>query len=645
MHAYQRHGADLHVVLASGEVLILTGYFADGAPEGGRHLFVGSHGELHEVRLVDGGDDALLASYDAVAMDEKWSAYDDLVFLDLERIEPVVAALVAPFLGGFAGLGAAAGGAALVGSVLLGDDGGSDGGSAAPSVFDADVDRVVGGDIADTVVIAGDGDPGDSVVVTIGGVAREPIIDDDGMWTVTFGPDELPDDGIYEAVVEVTDPSGGVTSLEGPSVDIDTTPPNVEVLQGTQSVGGFENAEGHQDGVVIAGTGEAGATIDVEIQGTTYSTTANDLGQWTVSFTSDEIATGEYEADVIITATDARGNSTTITETLVVDTVAPDLAIGVTAEDDVVNAAEAANVLEVSGTAEAGASVEVTMQGVTGVVVADGNGNWSFSFDPATLPQGEYDAEVTAVATDAYGNSTTTTGTLHVDTTTFVTMDADQTGDGVINAAEQAAGATLTGTAEPGATVSVTMLGVTRTVTAETDGSWNAVFAASEVPAGEYDAAVSVSATDVAGNTETTTGSVAIDTETFVTLAPGWGGGDGIVNAAEADAGVTLAGTAEAGSQVQVTLAGVTRTATVDSAGNWAVEFESGSIPSGEYTSTATVVSTDSAGNSQPLRRRSRWTLFWAKWICPQTRSKLTIRSTPLSVTEVLKSQVPRRRG
>ena len=168
----------------------------------------------------------------------------------------------------------------------------------------------------------------------------------------------------------------------------------------------------------------------------------------------------------------------------------------------------------------------------------------------------------------------------------------------MINATEAQGGVTQTGTADPGAEVQVTLQGVTHTITADASGNWSSVFTEAEIPGGEYHAAVSVTATDVAGNTETTSGTVHVDTTTLVAFAPAQAGGDNIINAAEAQAGIALTGSAEAGSTVQVTLSGVTRIATVDANGNWSAVFEPGSLPGGEFDTVASVTSTDAAGNT-----------------------------------------------
>ena len=76
--------------------------------------------------------------------------------------------------------------------------------------------------------------------------------------------------------------------------------------------------------------------------------------------------------------------------------------------DDLINAAEAAGGITVSGTAEIGATL--TVNGVA--VPVDASGGWTTSVAPA----GDGPLTVTAVATDAAGNTATATHELTVDT-------------------------------------------------------------------------------------------------------------------------------------------------------------------------------------------------------------------------------------
>lgn len=180
-----------------------------------------------------------------------------------------------------------------------------------------------------------------------------------------------------------------------------------------------------------------------------------------------------------------------------------------------------------------------------------------------------------------------------------MTISADAiAGNDVVSAAEAAAGITLTGTTQPGSTVSVDVAGVTRTATVAADGNWTVTFAAGSLPNGSYDATATASATDAAGNLVTTTRDFRVDTETAVSIADTGAGTDGVLNAAERAAGI-ITGQAEPGSTaVAVTLNGVTHTATIAADGRWQVAVAAADLPTGERDLAMTVTATDHAGNS-----------------------------------------------
>ncbi|MEL7117052.1 MAG: Ig-like domain-containing protein, partial [Pseudomonadota bacterium] len=419
---YTRNGENLLVMLQNGEVLVLDGYFEENAT-GPKNLFLSEEGEIVEVFLGEANEGTIVPTYASLDVGGKWSAYDDMVFLDLDRIEPVVAPLAAPVFGGLGWLGA--GGAALAATALVGgddtddgDNGGDDTGTTVtPTVDDPDSTQTIGGTQADAPVVTGTGVPGSTIQVTVNDKTVTTTVGGDGTWTATFDPGDLPSDGVWEAVVVGPDSNGTSITLDGPTMDIDTTPPVVNVTDGTQSTGDFVNAVTQASGTVITGTGEAGATLAVTVAGTTHTTTVDANGDWSVTFATSEISTGEYTTGISITSTDARGNATTVTDTLVVDTetvVAVDS--GQAGGDDVINQAELAADVTLTGTAEAGASVQVTVQGVTRTATVDANGNWSAVFEAGSLPTGEYNTTITAVSTDAYGNSATSSAAIRVDT-------------------------------------------------------------------------------------------------------------------------------------------------------------------------------------------------------------------------------------
>ncbi len=586
---YVNDGGDLVIHLVNGETITLENYFSIED----RELLLSKDGQIQVVELGDPINDQYFAQYDAVSMTDKWSEYDQLAFLDLERVEPVVAPLAAPLAGLVPGL-LGAGGAAVVATGL----GGGGGGEATPTVDDVNVLREVGGTADDSVTITGTGEPGSTVTVTIGDETGSGVIADDGTYEVVFDPADLPADGAYDTTVNVVSPGGTVYDLDGPSVDIDTTPPDVSVMDGTVSTGDIVNEEEHTTGHVISGTGEAGATLTVEIDGTTQTTTVLDDGTWSVTFDSSALSTGEYTTDITITSTDQRGNVTTVTDTLQVDTIAPGVAMGIVEGDNIINAAEASDGVVLSGTGEAGSTLSIQFEGVTQTVTVAGDGTWSSAFAASAIGTGTYDSTVSITATDLAGNSHTETFTVQIDTEGLATITSPIAGDDMVNAAEAAAGVTLTGTAEAGSSVAVTIQGVTHTVTAAGDGTWSATFAAGEIQQGTYDTTVSVTATDLAGNVTTTSDSFRVDTEISAAMDASQLGGDNTANATEVAGGFTLTGTAEPGSSVAVTMEGVTHTVTTAANGTWAATFAGGEIPQGTYNSTVSITATDAAGNS-----------------------------------------------
>lgn len=494
VQGYERHGQDLHIVLQGGEVLVLNGYYNEGTT-GGKNLLLSHEGDIVEVILEDRADGYLAVGYEPLDTAGKWSSYDEMVFLDVDRIEPTVAPLAAAGFGGFGAAGAAAAGGAALLAGAGGDDGGGGSSVITPTVDDADLDRIIGGTGDDTVIVTGTGSAGSTVEVTIGTETQTVTIGSGGTWTASFDPADLPDDGIYTSTVNVVDLDGNTWDLTGPVVDIDTTAPEVTVTEGTVSVGEIVNAVEHSSGTVITGTGEAGSTVDVEINGTTHSTTVANDGSWSVTFSSGEIATGEYSTTVTLTTTDTRGNSRTTSDLLEVDTIAPPVALGVVEGDDIINAAEHADGVTLSGTGEAGTTVTVEFQGITRSATVAANGSWSIDYLASEITEGTYNSAVTINAEDAAGNTTTVIEAVSIDTDigtpeiTGIFEDAD--GD-----------LSMAGVTGFEGTASFDALHSNGTVTSENPTPSGSIYSFSpELPDGSH---LVVSNSDTSGNTSST---------------------------------------------------------------------------------------------------------------------------------------------
>ena len=652
---YEQQGGDLIVALSDGRKIVLSGYFDEAAGDV-NHLYLSDNGTITEVVLSETGDGMLFADYGPVQGWEKWSPLDDLRFAEADGVsggiiaadEPAgMAALVPGLLGGAGGVGAAA--AVVGGAAVLGGGGGGGGGTSggggdgndttgggdgdgndttgggddgaddrAPPTVDAQqADPLTTNTSNPHIAVTGTGEPGDTVKVTVGGEVKTTTIGTDGTWAVTYPSNGLPSDGTHTAQVVVTEHGSTIThTLTGPKFIIDMTPPDVETTSGTTLQGDVENLAEYANGVSLGGTGEAGASISVVINGQTQTTTVGASGQWTVTFTQSQIAGGDYHTlPAVITATDPLGNKTVINRTIVIDTVTSvDVDAGQIGGDDRMTMAETGG-FNLTGTAEAGASVKVVFEGQTVTVTANASGAWSAPFGFGSFGKMTRDGLVNVTATDAAGNTSTTTHTIHIDTevqnfklTAVDDLSSLSAGADAVNASEALNGVTVSGTVEAGSTVTVKWGDLTlpaNAVTVAANGTWTATIPASAIPAGEAFVTVTATARDQYGNTSgTLTQVVEIDrVVTPLTRGGGQIGGDGYINAEEASAGVTLTGTVEANSTVWVKINGgaaIQTTATAD--GTWAITVPKAGLPVGDDVAmTVQVSARDWVGNIRDL--------------------------------------------
>jgi len=283
-----------------------------------------------------------------------------------------------------------------------------------------------------------------------------------------------------------------------------------------------------------------------------------------------------------------------------------DATVGVESVGDVENGAEYKDGVTIGGTTEAGATVEVIIGNKSHSVIAGGDGSWSVTFTTSEIADGEHTVAATITATDPLGNKTTITENVVIDTLTSVAFDDTQMGDNVISGGEKAAaaGVTLSGTGEVGASITVKFENVTRTTTVGEDGAWKVNYAGSEIPSGTYESTVTVTTEDKAGNTATDSHVVKVDTEVsgkIDTYSTHDGKDDAILNKVEAQDGLTITGTVEANTEVLVSFDGKTfHTATVTGT-SWTVTIPPGEIPAGEKLADVVVKLKDQYGNTTTL--------------------------------------------
>ncbi|MBG7317782.1 BapA prefix-like domain-containing protein [Pseudomonas aeruginosa] len=388
-------------------------------------------------------------------------------------------------------------------------------------------------------VLSGTAEAGVTIVITDGN--GNPIgqtsADANGNWSFTPGS-QLPDGTVVNVVAR--DAAGN--SSPAPSITVDGVAPNAPVVEPS-------------NGSELSGTAEPGSSVTLtDGNGNPIGqTTADANGNW--SFTpSTPLPDGTV---VNVVARDAAGNSSP-PASVTVDAVAP-------APPTV----DPSNGTTLSGTAEPGATVTLTdgNGNPIGQVTADGSGNWTFT--PSTpLPNGTV---VNATATDPSGNASSPAS---------VTVDAVAPATPVVNPSN---GTTLSGTAEPGATVTLTdgngnPIGQ---VTADGSGNWSFT-PTTPLPNGTV---VNATATDASGNTSAGS-SVTVDS-----VAPA----TPVINPSN---GTTLSGTAEPGSSVTLTdgNGNPIGQVTADGSGNWtftpATPLANGTV--------VNAVAQDPAGNTGP---------------------------------------------
>ena len=257
---------------------------------------------------------------------------------------------------------------------------------------------------------------------------------------------------------------------------------------------------------------------------------------------------------------------------MVVNTVTPVIGINTLAADDVINATEKGEDLLLSGTSNQpeGTTITVTLNGILYAATADASGSWSVTVPAGAVSAlGEANYTVTANVTDSVGNSASASHSVLVDSSLPVVTIDTLAGDNIVNAAEVAAGQTLSGkvtNAAAGDTVTIILGGQTYTATVQGDLTWSLPLSESQLTAlGNGDLTVSASVTNAHGNTGSSSLGFTIDAE-LPGLRIDTVAGDDVINIIEHGQNLIVSGSSTdlaAGSTVTVTINGNTYSATV----------------------------------------------------------------------------------
>ncbi|MGE0113184.1 Ig-like domain-containing protein, partial [Aquabacterium sp.] len=413
--------------------------------------------------------------------------------------------------------------------------------------------------------------------------------------TITGGTASL-DSTVQETIVTgaaTTDPSNSLHLVDSVSDATTVTSATVSF----NDVAGDNIINASEQGTTLTGTNAAGATVTLSIGSNTRTATVSGT-TWSYTLAAEDITAIGQGAERLVATADLGGSTAQASRGIFVDTIAPTApTLGGSGSTN-----DSTPVL--SGTGEPDSTITVTVGGATWSTTTR-NGNWSVNTGTDAPSSGNYTPisgttnPVTVTSTDPAGNTTTTTSNLALDTSAPTPPTLG--GSGSTNDSTPV----LSGTGEPDSTITVTVGGATYTTTTNSSGGWS-VNAGTDTPtSGSYTAIagatnpVTVTSTDPAGNSTTTTSHLALDTTAPTLTAVSIASNNS--NTAQANVGdtVTLTFTTDGthSGTPSVTIAGHNVVPTNTSGNSFSASY---TLASGdpEGSLTFTINASDAAGNA-----------------------------------------------
>ncbi|SUB15823.1 Uncharacterised protein [Pantoea agglomerans] len=278
------------------------------------------------------------------------------------------------------------------------------------------------------IVLSGNSnaEAGQQVTITLNNQTWTTTVDQNGEWNLTLPAGSLAGipAGAYILTVTVSDAAGNpVTETR----EITVATASLAVSIDTPFGDGYLNLAEQGVGQTLTGsTGVAGngQTVSVTLGGNDYSATVDAQGNWTLTLTADQVQTlGEGVTTLVVNASDAAGNSGSLTSAVTVDLTPPVLTVNAIGGDNIINSVEVLEAVAISGSAsvaDAGQTVTVSFQNVDYTTQVLSDGTWEVTL-PASVVQGLADGSYTVAVsmTDAAGNPATVTQTLTRDADTL----------------------------------------------------------------------------------------------------------------------------------------------------------------------------------------------------------------------------------
>ena len=478
------------------------------------------------------------------------------------------------------------------------------------------VSDLVSNEEADTASVTGNTEPNATVELTLtdaNGIESTVSVsaDENGDYSITFDTSAM-EDGAYSINGTSSDANGNeVVASQVTGNDLNT-------FQDSFTVSDLVSNE-EADTASVTGNTEPNATVELTLTDAngvtnTVSVNADENGDYSITFDTSAMEDGAYTING--TSSDTNGN-----EVVASQVTGNDLNTfqdSFTVSDLVSN--EEADTASVTGNTEPNATVELTLTDANGVtntvsVSADENGDYSITFDTSAMEDGSY--SINGTSSDANGNEVVASEVTGNDLNTFqdsISADivdaSDSLGEGTIGTNSDNITndntPTITGNTEPGATVVITDANGNSVGTSTADENGN--YSVTTSPLADGSQNLTITATDSAGNSESTTQEITVDTSTTnsVNITDGnMSDADNVINAVE-DNTISLSGSVEensiinslvitdsAGNSINIDIEDVVYDAT---SGLYSiVDVDVSSLGDGELTTSIT--STDVAGN------------------------------------------------
>ena len=254
--------------------------------------------------------------------------------------------------------------------------------------------------------VTGKAEAGSSVSVKIGEKTQTAVANSEGAFSATFNATDLTlSDASATIQTTVTDAAGNTSPAVPTSLSIEPLSalvPTINTVDQTFGQTGLNN------GLTVSGTGRAGSSVTVTINGVDKSVLLDGTTDWSVFFATADLPadTGTYDvsysaalAGTALATTALPGGS------LEIDLTAPDgPTINPITGDDVLDAKEIEDDLVVTGSAVANSTVTVTLGELIRTVDAGADGSYSVTFESNLIADLPANATVSAYSTDSLDN-------------------------------------------------------------------------------------------------------------------------------------------------------------------------------------------------------------------------------------------------